>query len=121
MQGNQEKATNVILNNELLLMQELKFHLTIHNPYRAMEGLLIDIKTRYSLADVESWRTEMEEFLSQVYLTNSIMIYSPSQIALAAIIHSASRQHENVDSYVADKLFHGQSQEAILHIITCVR
>jgi len=119
--GNQEKATNVILNNELLLMQELKFHLTIHNPYRAMEGLLIDIKTRYSLADVESWRTEMEEFLSQVYLTNSIMIYSPSQIALAAIIHSASRQHENVDSYVTDKLFHGQSQEAILHIITCVR
>ena len=63
----------------------------------------------------------MEEFLSQVYLTNSIMIYSPSQIALAAIIHSASRQHENVDSYVTDKLFHGQSQEAILHIITCVR
>lgn len=119
--GNQEKATNVILNNELLLMQELKFHLTIHNPYRAMEGLLIDIKTRYSLADVESWRTDMEEFLSQVYLTNSIMIYSPSQIALAAIIHSASRQHENVDSYVTDKLFHGQSQEAILHIITCVR
>jgi len=119
--GNQEKATNVILNNELLLMQELKFHLTIHNPYRAMEGLLIDIKTRYSLADVESWRTEMEEFLSQVYLTNSIMIYSPSQIALAAIIHSASRQQQNVDSYVTDKLFHGQSQEAILHIITCVR
>ena len=121
LQGNQEKATNVILNNELLLMQELKFHLTIHNPYRAMEGLLIDIKTRYSLADVESWRTEMEEFLSQVYLTNSIMIYSPSQIALAAIIHSASRQQQNVDSYVTDKLFYGQSQEAILHIITCVR
>ena len=102
-------------------MQELKFHLTIHNPYRAMEGLLIDIKTRYSLADVESWRTEMEEFLSQAYLPNSIMIYSPSQIALAAIIHSASRQQQNVDSYVTDKLFHGQSKEAILHIITCVR
>jgi len=119
--GNQEKATNVILNNELLLMQELKFHLTIHNPYRAMEGLLIDIKTRYSLADVESWRLEMEEFLGEVYLTNSIMIYSPSQIALAAIIHSASRQQQNVDRYVTEKLFLGQSKEAILHIITCVR
>ena len=121
MQGNQEKATNVILNNELLLMQELKFHLTIHNPYRAMEGLLIEIKTRYSLADVESWRTEMEEFLSQVCLTNSIMIYSPSQIALAAIIHAASKVQQNVDSYVTDKLFLGQTQEAIKHIITCVR
>ena len=102
-------------------MQELRFHLTVHNPFRALEGLLIDIKTRYSLDNVDSWRKEIEEFLSQVYLTNSIMIYSPSQIALAAIIHSASRQQQNVDRYVTEKLFLGQSKEAILHIITCVR
>ena len=121
LQGNQDKATNVILNNELLLMQELRFHLTVHNPFRALEGLLIDIKTRYSLDNVDSWRKEIEEFLSQVYLTNSIMIYSPSQIALAAIIHAASKQQENVDSYVTEKLFQDQSQEAIMHIITCVR
>lgn len=102
-------------------MQELRFHLTVHNPFRALEGLLIDIKTRYSLDNVDSWRKEIEEFLSQVYLTNSIMIYSPSQIALAAIIHAASKQQENVDSYVTEKLFQDQSQEAIMHIITCVR
>ena len=46
VQGNQERATKIILNNELLLMQELQFHLTVHNPFRAVEGLLIDIKTR---------------------------------------------------------------------------
>ena len=34
VQGNQERATKIILNNELLLMQELQFHLTIHNPFR---------------------------------------------------------------------------------------
>ena len=102
-------------------MQELRFHLTVHNPFRALEGLLIDIKTRYSLDNVDSWRKEIEEFLSQVYLTNSIMIYSPSQIALAIIIHAASKQQENVDSYVTEKLFQDQSQEAIMHIITCVR
>ena len=34
VQGNQERATKIILNNELLLMQELRFHLTIHNPFR---------------------------------------------------------------------------------------
>ena len=70
---------------------------------------------------VTDQRKEIEEFLSQVYLTNSIMIYSPSQIALAAIIHAASKQQENVDSYVTEKLFQDQSQEAIMHIITCVR
>jgi cyclin H len=47
--GNQERATKIILNNELLLMQELQFHLTVHNPYRAVEGLIIDIKTRWLL------------------------------------------------------------------------
>ena len=120
MQGNQEKATSVILNNELLLMQELKFHLTIHNPYRALEGLLIDMKTRHSL-DVDSWRSEIDQFLGHVYLTNSILIYSPSQIALAAIIHVAGKLKENLDSYVTDKLFLGQTDDAIRHIITCVK
>ena len=89
----------MILNNELLLMQELRFHLTVHNPYRALEGLLIDIKTRINL-DVESWRSEIDQFLGRVYLTNSILIYSPSQIALAAIIHTASKLQENVDKVV---------------------
>ena len=120
LQGNQEKATTVILNNELLLMQELRFHLTVHNPYRALEGLLIDIKTRIK-HDVDSWRSEIDEFLGSVYLTNSIFIYSPSQIALAAIIHTARKLQANVDSYVTDKLFLGQTKEAIMHIVTCVK
>ena len=121
--GDKEKATKIILNNELLLMQELQFHLTIHNPYRAVEGLIIDIKTRNggNADDIESWRPEIDQFLNQLYLTSAIMIYSPSQLALASIIHAASRNKINVDSYVTSQLFGGQSQEAIMHIITCVR
>ena len=42
--GNKERALSIVLNNELLLMKELNFHLTIHNPYRPVEGLLIDLK-----------------------------------------------------------------------------
>lgn len=42
--GDKEKAADVILSNELLLMHELQYHLTVHNPYRPLEGLLIDIK-----------------------------------------------------------------------------
>lgn len=47
IKGDREKATDIILNNELLLMEQLNFHLTIHNPFRAVEGLLIDIKVHY--------------------------------------------------------------------------
>jgi len=122
VQGNQERATNVILNNELLLMQALQFHLTVHNPYRAVEGLLIDIKTRCdSVEHVDSFRPEIDVFLDQVYLTDAVMIFAPSQIALAAIIHSASRQKQNLDSYVTDMLFGNKDNAAIGAIIDTVR
>ena len=122
IQGNQERATKIILNNELLLMQELQFHLTIHNPFRAVEGMIIDIKTRHSAgAEVDSWRPHIDKFLDSVLLTNAFLIYSPSQIALAAIIHAASVHKVNVDSYVTQQLFEGQPQEAMIHIVTSVR
>lgn len=47
IKGDREKATDIILNNELLLMEQLNFHLSIHNPYRPVEGLLIDIKVKH--------------------------------------------------------------------------
>jgi len=46
IRGDQEKAMDIILNNELLLMQVLNYNLTIHNPFRPIEGLLIDIKVK---------------------------------------------------------------------------
>jgi len=122
VQGNQERATKIILNNELLLLKELNFNLTIHNPYRAVEGLLIDIKTRCKhLEKVDSLRPDIESFLDQVYLTDAPLIYAPSQLALAAIIHAASRQKQNMDSYVTEMLFEGQGTPAIKNIVSCVR
>ena len=44
MNGDKRKAAEIILNNELQLTQELQFHLIIHQPFRPVEGLLIDIK-----------------------------------------------------------------------------
>lgn len=44
IKGDRSKAMDIILSNELLLMQELNYYLTIHNPFRPVEGFLIDIK-----------------------------------------------------------------------------
>lgn len=44
IKGDRDKASDIILNNELLLMQQLNYNLTIHNPFRPVEGLMIDIK-----------------------------------------------------------------------------
>lgn len=124
VQGNQERATKIILNNELLLMQELLFHLTIHNPFRAVEGLLIDIKTRRDGAnpgEVDSFRPEIDTFLDRVFLTDACILFAPSQIALAAVIHAAAKKKINLDTYVTECLFGSQGKDAITHIITIVR
>lgn len=46
VKGDKKRAAEIILNNELQLTQELQFHLIIHQPFRPVEGLMIDIKVR---------------------------------------------------------------------------
>ena len=44
LKGDREKFANIILGFELLLMDKLHYHLTVHNPFRPLEGFLIDLK-----------------------------------------------------------------------------
>ena len=97
-----EKTKDFILAHELLLMQRLNFHLTVHNPYRPMEGFIIDFKTRCpKLADPERWRPAAEGFLRKALMTDVSLLFPPSQIALAALF-SASRG--SVASYISANL-----------------
>ncbi|KAF6203691.1 hypothetical protein GE061_002024 [Apolygus lucorum] len=107
IKGDQKKAADIIINNELLLMQQLNYHLTVHNPFRPIEGFLVDIKVRSRLANAEKLRSGIDELIEKLYLTDACLLYSPSQIALAAILHSASKNQENLDSYVTQTLLGG--------------
>ena len=72
--------------------------------------------------NAEVFRKEIERFLEKLLLTNSLFIYAPSQVALAAIIHGAGCNNENVDSYVTDTLFNGDiNDEKLKNIIDTVR
>lgn len=51
----QERVAEQILEYELLLIQQLNFHLVVHNPYRPMEGLLIDLKVGGPLPSVDGF------------------------------------------------------------------
>lgn len=105
-----EKTKDFILAHELLLMQRLNFHLTVHNPYGPMEGFIIDIKTRgLMLGDPEKWRPLAEEFLRKTLLTDVSLLYSPSQIALAALF-SASKGA--LGSYIKESL--GEHHQHVL-------
>ncbi|GFQ80976.1 cyclin-H [Trichonephila clavata] len=109
VKGDREKATEIILNHELLLMQQLNFDLAVYNPYRPVEGFLIDIKTRYTeLFDPEHLRPAIEEFLDKIQFTDACFLYSPSQIALAAVAYGTAKFKESIDGYLSDILFDSQ-------------
>lgn len=111
---------DIILSNELLLMQELNYNLTVHNPFRPVEGFLIDIKTRCQMPNPDRLRGGIEDFLDRSFLTDACLIYAPSQIALAAVLHAASKEQENLDSYVTDSLF-AESRDKLTLLIEAVR
>ncbi|KAL3286592.1 hypothetical protein HHI36_001093 [Cryptolaemus montrouzieri] len=85
------------------------------------EGLLIDIKTRCSLNDPERLRPGTEHFLEKAFLTDAVLLYSPSQVALAAVLHAASKLHENLDAYVTDTLFGVEGAGRLEELIEAVR
>lgn len=102
IQSNEEKdqLANVLLNFELLLIEKLDFHLTIHNFYRPFEGFLLDVKTRCpEIANVEMLRHFALEFLDKILNTDAILLYPPSQIALTAIVYSSSKNKIDLDRY----------------------
>lgn len=106
VKGDREKATEIILNHELLLMQQLNFDLSVYNAYRPVEGFLIDIKTRYpQLQDPERLRSAIEEFLEKIQFTDACFLYSPPQIAIAAIAYGSKKFKENLDGYLCEILF----------------
>uniref|UniRef100_A0A182K6S6 Cyclin-H n=1 Tax=Anopheles christyi TaxID=43041 RepID=A0A182K6S6_9DIPT len=120
IKGDRVKAMDIILSNELLLMQELNYYLTIHNPMRPIEGFLIDIKTRCNMSNPDRLRPGIEDFIDKTFLTDAPLMYAPAQIALAAVLHAASKEQENLDSYVTESLF-GSAKDKLPVLIEAVR
>ncbi|KAG7276610.1 hypothetical protein CRUP_026455 [Coryphaenoides rupestris] len=118
----QERVLEQILEVELLLIQQLNFHLVVHTPYRPMEGLLIDIKTRYPpLENPESLRKSADDFLTHATTTDAGLLFSPSQIALTAILNSASRAGLSMESYLTECMGMKENKETLLKLYDSMR
>ena len=97
------------------MLKRLKFHLTIHSPFRPLEGFLIDMKvlkilfrnslyfsfllhcstylfskTRSSIPNVERLRKEADSFLISSLYSDVLFLYPPSQVNTNLIIISLS-------------------------------
>ncbi|TNN53020.1 Cyclin-H [Liparis tanakae] len=118
----QEMVLEQILEFELLLIQQLNFHLVVHTPYRPMEGLLIDLKTRYpSLENPETLRKNADDFLTQAAMTDAGLLFPPSQIALTAILNSASRAGLSMESYLNECLRLKEDKETLSKMYDSMR
>ncbi|KAJ8006116.1 hypothetical protein DPEC_G00124910 [Dallia pectoralis] len=118
----QERALEQILEYELLLIQQLNFHLVVHNPYRPMEGLLIDLKTRYPpLENPESLRKSADDFLTRASLTDIGLLFPPSQIAMTAIFNSASRASLSMESYLTECMSLKDNKETLSKMYDAMR
>ncbi|XP_008974612.1 cyclin-H isoform X1 [Pan paniscus] len=118
----QEKALEQILEYELLLIQQLNFHLIVHNPYRPFEGFLIDLKTRYPiLENPEILRKTADDFLNRIALTDAYLLYTPSQIALTAILSSASRAGITMESYLSESLMLKENRTCLSQLLDIMK
>lgn len=79
------------------------------------------MQTRCALNDPERLRSGIEHFLERAFLTDVVLLYSPSQVALAAVLHAASKLQENLDSYVTETLFGVDGRAKLEELIEAVR
>lgn len=83
--------------------------------------LISILQTRCLLNDPERLRPAIDEFLERSYQTDVCLLFPPSQIALAAVLQSASSNRENLDSYVTGTLLGTSSTERLPGLIDAVR
>ncbi|KAK2183548.1 hypothetical protein NP493_307g02022 [Ridgeia piscesae] len=122
VKSKREEMAEMILSQELLLMHELHYHLTVHGPLRPLEGLFIDIKTRCpDVLETEQLRRGAEDFIDRSFHTDACLIFAPSQIALAALLSCSSKFGLNLDSYVANKLVVSSDKEDMMKMVENIK
>lgn len=75
--------------------------LKLHWEFISLFGLVLSrVQTRYPmLENPESLRKSADDFLTQAAMTDAGLLFPPSQIALTAILNSASRAGINLERW----------------------
>uniref|UniRef100_A0A8B9Q9X0 Cyclin H n=1 Tax=Apteryx owenii TaxID=8824 RepID=A0A8B9Q9X0_APTOW len=76
------------------------------------------VVTRYPmLENPEVLRKTADDFLNRVALTDAYLLFTPSQIALTAILSSASRAGINMESYLSESLMLKENRTSLAKLL----
>ena len=105
-----EATIEQIIKTELKVISLLDYSLVVHSPYRPMEGFIISLK-RFScqgidcndekaissiVGEIDKLSSKADNFILWSLATDVCFLYSPSQIALGALLY-ASRNSGSID------------------------
>lgn len=90
---------DVILKSELPVLQGLGFDLQVHPIHKALDGFLA---TREDLKDDATLWEKARKTVEGFFLTDAIMLFTPGQLALKAIVDIKDEIHAMKDDKLAE-------------------
>lgn len=80
----------IILNNEMILLKTLDFDLIVYAPYRSIEGFIDDLEDFCRAGNgpfqrLKELRQAAISHVDKMMLTDAPLLYTPGQLALAAL------------------------------------
>jgi len=114
-----KRDANQILNNELMVLEGVNFHLNVYHPYRPLYGFVSSLKDKQSQALLEKLWSGAKDLVSHSMLSGDVaFLYPPAQIALAALRVAARTENclPTIDGIVESQFTNaGSSQLMTLH------
>ncbi|KAI6240694.1 Cyclin domain-containing protein [Aphelenchoides fujianensis] len=98
--GTARENSEQILKWEPIIIHRLDYQLTVHCPFRPFEGHLMELKTHGMLGfDLEAIRPHASEFFKKCLCGDVMLIYPPTQIALAALSYGLNKLGKIADIF----------------------
>uniref|UniRef100_G3UI14 Cyclin-H n=1 Tax=Loxodonta africana TaxID=9785 RepID=G3UI14_LOXAF len=117
----QEKALEQILEYELLLIQQLNFHLIVHNPYRPFEGFLIDLKSRFITVYNPFIISKSIDMVMECFIYDILLLSTNSPPAIYKCIHSISRLGKITISYLTESLMLKENRTCLSQLLDVMK
>ena len=109
---------------ELTMLHWLNSDLVVYHAYTPLRGFLFAMRHGGVLADdaaEEALTTAAHAFIRRTLLTDASLLHTPSQVALAAVLHAADNTGAAVETWVKSQFGGNEAFADLLHAVHLIR